>query len=129
MKRYFADKFLENLREIVFLNCLNYNYVNNSYSNFIYRCEEAINFIAPAKRIRQGFENQLFQQYKDVISYLKNKLFKLVKSSSVLALTPIRTILKLLKYACKKWSKTIKKLIRKVKKNKSYFEEELAKKD
>ena len=45
MKRYSAETFLESLREIV---CPNYD----ASSNFTYRFEEAINFIAPAKKIR-----------------------------------------------------------------------------
>ena len=52
LKRYSAKKFLEILREIVFPNNLIYTCVNDAYSDFIYRFLEAINFIAPSKKIR-----------------------------------------------------------------------------
>ena len=52
MKRYSAETFLGILREIVFPNSLVYTSVNDAYSDFIYRLVGAINFIAPAKRIR-----------------------------------------------------------------------------
>ena len=52
MEKYSVEKILENLREIVFRNCLVYIYLNDAYSDFLYRFVEAISFIAPAKRIR-----------------------------------------------------------------------------
>ena len=52
IKKIFYRKFLEILREIVFLNYLTYTCVNDAYSDFIYRFVEAINFIAPSKKIR-----------------------------------------------------------------------------
>ena len=52
MKRNSAETFLGILREIVFPNSLVYTSVNDAYSDFIYRLVGAINFIAPAKRIR-----------------------------------------------------------------------------
>ena len=45
-------RFLEILREIVFLNYLTYTFVNDAYSVFSYRFVEAINFIAPSKKIK-----------------------------------------------------------------------------
>ena len=65
MKRYSPKKFLENLREVVFPDYLTYTCVNNAYSDFIYRFVWAINFIAPAKKIRvkanskPWFDNQI----------------------------------------------------------------------
>ena len=60
MKRYSAETFLGILREIVFPNSSQklreivfpFTSVNDAYSDFIYRLVGAINFIAPAKRIR-----------------------------------------------------------------------------
>ena len=52
LKRYSAEKFLEILREIVFPSYLTHTYVNDAYSDFIHRFVEAINFIAPSKKIR-----------------------------------------------------------------------------
>ena len=40
------------LKEILFPNYLTYTCVNDAYSDFIYRFVEAINFIAPSKKIR-----------------------------------------------------------------------------
>ena len=65
LKRYSAEKFLEILREIVFPNYVTYTYVNDTYTDFIYRFAEAINFIAPSKKIRvkanskPWFDNQI----------------------------------------------------------------------
>ena len=65
MKRYSGEKFLEILREIVFLDYLTYTCVNDVYSDFIYRFAEAINFIALSKNIRvkasskPWFDNQI----------------------------------------------------------------------
>ena len=58
MKRYFAEKFLEILREIVFPNYLTYACVNDVYSDFTYRFVEAINFIAPSKKIRMKADSK-----------------------------------------------------------------------
>ena len=52
VKRYFAKNVLEDIRDI-FPNYLTYTYVIDAHSDFIYRFLEAINFIAPAKRIRE----------------------------------------------------------------------------
>ena len=65
LKRYSAEEFLEILREIVFPNYVTYTYVNDTYTDFIYRFAEAINFIAPSKKIRvkanskPWFDNQI----------------------------------------------------------------------
>ena len=56
---------MEILREIVFPNYLTYTCVNDAYSDFIYRFVDAINFIAPLKKIRvkanskPSFDNQI----------------------------------------------------------------------
>ena len=50
MKRYSAEKFLENPKEIVFPNHLTYTGVNDAPSDFIYRFLEAIDSIALAKK-------------------------------------------------------------------------------
>ena len=52
LKRYSAKTFLEILREIIFPDYLTYTCVNDAYSDFIYGFVEAINFIAPSKKIR-----------------------------------------------------------------------------
>ena len=52
LKKYSAEKGLEDLREIVFPNYLIYTCANDAYSDFIYRFAEALNFIVPTKRIR-----------------------------------------------------------------------------
>ena len=65
MKRYSGEKFLEILREIVFLDYLTYTCVNDVYSDFIYRFVEVINFIALSKNIgvkassKPWFDNQI----------------------------------------------------------------------
>ena len=65
LKRYSAETFLKILREIVFPNYLTYTCVNDAYSDFIYRFVDAINFIAPLKKIRvkanskPSFDNQI----------------------------------------------------------------------
>ena len=58
MKRYFGEKFLEILREIVFPNYLTYACVNDVYSDFTYRFVEAINFVAPSKKIRMKADSK-----------------------------------------------------------------------
>ena len=52
VKRYSPERFLEILTEIVFPCYRTYTCVNDVYSDFIYRFVGAINFIAPAKKIR-----------------------------------------------------------------------------
>ena len=58
---------------MLFPSYLTYTYVNDAYSNFLYRFVGAINFIDPAKKIRvkvnskPWFDNQIVQQYKDGI--------------------------------------------------------------
>ena len=65
LKRYSAEKFLEILREIVYPNYLTYTCVNDAYPDFIRRFVEAINFIAPSKKLEWrltqnlGFDNQI----------------------------------------------------------------------
>ena len=49
LKKYSENFFLEILREIVFPNHLTYTWVNDAYSDFIYRFVEAINFISHQK--------------------------------------------------------------------------------
>ena len=77
LKRYSAEKFLEILREIVFPNYLTYTCVNDTYTDFIYRFVEAINFIAPSKKSEWrptqnlGLITKLCQQYKDGINSIK----------------------------------------------------------
>ena len=102
LKRYSAEKFLEILREIVFPNYLTYTCVNDAYSDFIYRFVEAINFIAPSKKIRVKANSKpwflitkLCQQCKDGINS--------IKSSNILVYKLIRTILKPLKSSFRKW--------------------------
>ena len=102
VKRYSAEKFLEILREIVFLNYLTYTCVNDGSSGFTYRFLGAINFIAPSKKIRveanskPWFDNQ-------IVSAIQrwDKLYKKFKYSGLEA-DNIRIILKLLKYTCRK---------------------------
>ena len=56
---------MEILREIIFPSYLTYTCVNDAYSDFIYRFVDAINFIAPLKKIRvkanskPSFDNQI----------------------------------------------------------------------
>ena len=49
---YSAKKFLKILIKLVFPNYLTYTCVNDTYLDFIYRFVGAINFIAPAKKVR-----------------------------------------------------------------------------
>ena len=49
MKRYSAERYFEILRKMVFPNFLTYTCVNDAYSDFIYRFEKAIKFIALAR--------------------------------------------------------------------------------
>ena len=78
LKRYSAEKFLEILREIVFPNYLTYTCVNDAYSDFIYRFVEAINFIAPSKKIRvkanskPWFDNQIVSAIQRPDKFYKN---------------------------------------------------------
>ena len=116
MKRYFAEKFLEILREIVFPNYLTYACVNDVYSDFTYRFVEAINFIAPSKKIRMKadskpwFDNQIASAIQR-----RDKLHKKFKHSS----------LKTDKDNFKVAKMHLQKMIPKNKK--SYFEEKLGK--
>ena len=95
MKRYSPKKFLENLREVVFPDYLTYTCVNNAYSDFIYRFVGAINFIAPAKKIRvkanskPWFDNQtasaiqrrdkIYKKFKDFVLETDKDNFKVAK--------------------------------------------------
>ena len=116
MKRYSAEKFLEILREIVFPNYLTYACVNDVYSDFTYRFVEAINFIAPSKKIRMKadskpwFDNQIASAIQR-----RDKLHKNFKHSS----------LKTDKDNFKVAKMHLQKMIPKNKK--SYFEEKLGK--
>ena len=117
MKRYSAKNFLEILRKIVFPNYLTYICVNDAYSDFIYRIVEAINFIAPSKKIRvkanskSWFDNQIVSAIQR-----RDKLYKKFKHSS---LETDKDNFKVAKM-------DLQKMI--LKKKKSYFEEELGKK-
>ena len=100
LKRYSAEKFLEILREIVFPNYLTYTCVNDAYSDFIYRFVEAINFIAPSKKIRVKANSKPWFDNKIVSGIQRrDKLFKKFKHSG---LETIRIILKSLKCTCRK---------------------------
>ena len=84
LKRYSAEKFLGILREIVFPNYLIYTCVNDAYSDFTYRFVEAINFIAPSKKIRvkanskPWFDNQIMSAIER-----RDKLYKKFKHSGL----------------------------------------------
>ena len=114
LKRYSAEKFLEILREIVFPNYLTYTCVNDAYSDFIYRFVEAINFIAPSKKIRvkanskPWFDNQIVSAIQR-----RDKLYKKFKHSG----------LETDKDNFKVTKMPLQKMI--LKKKKSYYEEEL----
>ena len=116
LKRYSAEKFLGILRDIVFPNCLTYTCVNDTYSDFIYRFVEAINFITPSKKIRvkanskPWFDNQIVSAIKR-----RDKLYKKFKHSS---LETDKDNFKLAKMHLQKMM---------LKKKKSYFEEEVDK--
>ena len=51
VRKYSFKKFLENLRKIAFSNFLTYTCANDASLEVIYRFVEAINFIAPEKKI------------------------------------------------------------------------------
>ena len=116
LKRYSAKKFLEILREIAFPNYLTYTCVNNTYSDFIYRFVEAINFIVLSKMIRvkanskPWFDNQIVSP-----TQRQNKLCKKFKHSG---LETDKDNFKVAKMH-------LQKII--LKKKKFYFEEELGK--
>ena len=84
MKRYSAKNFLEILREIVFPNCLTYTCVNDAYSDFTNRFVGAMNFIAPAKKIRvkanskPWFDNQIVSAMQR-----RNELYKKFKHPGI----------------------------------------------
>ena len=107
---------MEILREIVFPNCLTYTCVNDAYSDFIYRFVEAINFIAPSKKIRvksnskPWFDNQIVSAIQR-----RNKLYKKFKNSGLETDEDNFKVAKM----------HLQKMI--VKKKKPYFEEELGK--
>ena len=81
MKKYSEEKFLENLKKIVFLKNLIYTFLNDAQSDFIYRFVEAINFIVPTKRIRvkanskSWFDNEIISviQRRDKLCEKFNK--------------------------------------------------------
>ena len=104
------------LREIVFPNYLTYTCVNDAYSDFIYRFVDAINFIAPLKKIRvkanskPSFDNQIVSAI-----YRRDKLCKKFEHSG---LETDKDDFKVAKMH-------LQKLI--PKKKKYYFEEELGK--
>ena len=84
MEKYSVEKILENLREIVFPNCLTYIYLNDAYSDFLYRFVKAISFIAPAKRITVKANSEpLFGN--QIISAIqrRDKLYKDFKHSGL----------------------------------------------
>ena len=84
MKKYSTKKFSENLREIVFPNCLTYTYVNGAYSDFVHRVAEAINFIAPAKMIRAKANSEpWFDNQTISIIQRRDKLYKNFKHSGL----------------------------------------------
>ena len=84
MRRYSLKKTLKNLREIVFSNYMAYACFNNAYSNFIFRFAEAMNYIAPAKKVRRKanlkywFDNQIMSAIKG-----RDKLYKKFKHSGL----------------------------------------------
>ena len=116
LKIYSAENFFEILREIVFPNYLTYTCVNDTYSDFIYRFVEAINFTAPSKKIRvkvnskPWFDNQIVSAIQR-----RDKLCKKFKHSG---LETDKDNFKVAKMH-------LQKMI--LKKKKSYFEEELGK--
>ena len=116
LKRYTAEKFLEILREIVFPNYLTYTCVNDAYPDFIYRFVEAINFMAPSKKIRvkanskPWFDNQIVSAIQR-----PDKLYTKFKHSG---LETDKDNFKIAKMH-------LQKMI--LKEKKSYFEEELDK--
>ena len=104
------------LREIVFPKYLTYTCVNDAYSDFIYRFVDAINFIAPLKKIRvkanskPSFDNQIVSAI-----HRRDKLCKKFEHSG---LETDKDDFKVAKMH-------LQKLI--PKKKKYYFEEELGK--
>ena len=82
MKRYSPKKFLENLRVVVFPDYLTYTCVNNAYSDFIYRFVGAINFIAPAKKIRVKANSKPW--FDNQIASAIQRRDKIYKSSKIL---------------------------------------------
>ena len=113
---YSAETFLKILRQIIFPNYLTYTCINDAYSDFIYRFEGPINFIAPAKRIRvkvsskPWFNNQIMSAVQRW-----DKLYKKLKHSG------LQTDKDNFKVAKMHLPKMI------LKKKKSYFKEDLAK--
>ena len=77
MKRYSAEKFWEDLREIVFPHHLNYTCVNEAYSGFMYRFAEIINFTAPAEKLRVKANSELwFDNYFMSAIQRQDKLYR-----------------------------------------------------
>ena len=111
-----GEKFLEIRREIAFQNYLTYTCVNDAYSDFIYRSVGWINFIAPSKKIREKtnskpwFDNQILSAIQR-----RDKLYKKFKHSGLETDTDNFKVAKM----------HLQKMI--LKKNKSYFEEDLGK--
>ena len=107
-----ARKLLEILREIVFPNNLNYTCVNDVYSDFIYRFAEAVNFIAPAKRIRMKAKSNPWL-HNQIASAMQRR-YKFYKTFKDSFLETDKENFKILTFTCRKryW--------------RTYFEEELA---
>ena len=84
MKEYSKENFLENLGEIVCPSYLTYTSVNDSYSDFICRFADAINFTAPGKRIRVK-ANSKPKFGNEIISAIQrqSKLYKKFKRSDL----------------------------------------------
>ena len=112
MKRYSAERFLEILIEIVFLNYLTYTCVNDAYSDFIFTLVGVINFISPAKKIRVKANSKPWFDYEFVSAIQRREKFK-------------HSGLQTDKYNFKVAKMHLQKII--LKKKKSYFEQELDK--
>ena len=114
MKNRSTEKFLKNLREIIFPNYLTYTCLNDAYSDFIYRSAEAINLIAPAKRIRAKTNSKhSFDNHVMSVIQRGNKLYKKFKHSGLETVSYKTNKMHLQKFVLKK--------------KKSYSEKELAK--
>ena len=116
IKGYSAEKVLEILRQIVFPSYLTYPCANNACSDFIYRFVRTINFIAPAKSIREKANSKpRFGNETVSAIHRRDKLYKKFKQSG----------LEIDKNNFKVAKMYLQKII--LKKTKSYLEEELNK--
>ena len=116
IKGYSAEKVLEILRQIVFPSYLNYPCANNACSDFIYRFVRTINFIAPAKSIREKANSKPWFGNETVSAiHRRDKLYKKFKQSG----------LEIDKDNLKVAKMYLQKIV--LKKTKSYLEEELNK--